>query len=114
MFGAFLPGSSLTIFPTWGALSPVSAAWAGGDNNKAWPVITRTTANSSSRSLRIPDLPPSEQELIRRHGRAVRTVFLRLGKSMSRQSDRSGPVEDSMSKEWTSPSAAEDTVGGCQ
>jgi hypothetical protein len=40
-----LPGSSLTILPLWGAVLPVSAAWALAEDNVS-AVVTTTVAIS--------------------------------------------------------------------
>src|SRR4051812_38684178 len=67
MLGAFVPGSSLTILPGWGAGLPVSAACAA-DAQAPKPVVIRPTNEMSVISLRTVNTP--------REGTYQRTRFV--------------------------------------
>ena len=57
MFGAFFPGSSLTILPVCGAALPVSAACAAGTQAPR-PATVKATSSTNDRSFRTPTIPP--------------------------------------------------------
>src|SRR4051812_185123 len=61
MSGVRALGSSLTILPVWGAVLPVSAAWAAGVRVET-PVATRTTNSNMEKYLRTRMTPVGKRD----------------------------------------------------